>query len=102
MQNVHGRLRRHIPSSALLAWGRARDTQSHEKNRTSGSAAIPANRIRKNEQLSEDRTWGNPPLAYDGASDAGVGAESEATATLRQCGDLLLRGQWNHRGALRH
>src|ERR1700722_1622332 len=53
---------------------------THGKKRTSGSAAIRSHRVRKKSRLSDDGIRGNPPLRYDDASDAGVGAKSGSNA----------------------
>ena|ERR1700732_3103711 len=50
----------------------------YAEKRTSGSATIRGNRLRENPRLSDDGIRGNPPLHYDVASDAGVGAKSDA------------------------
>jgi hypothetical protein len=63
------------PISACL---RLRDAghSLYAEKRTSGSAPIRRNRLRENPRLSDDGIRGNPPLRYDDASDAGVGAKS--------------------------
>jgi hypothetical protein len=50
------------------------------KKRISGFATTANNRIRANTPASPDRIRENPPIHYDDASDAGVGAKSEAGA----------------------
>ena len=52
-----------------------RDTVIYGEKRTSGSATIRGNCLRENPRLSDDGIRGNPPLHYDVASDAGVGAK---------------------------
>jgi hypothetical protein len=52
-----------------------RDTVIYGETRTSGSSTTRRHRLRENPRLSDDGIRGNPPLRYDAASDAGVGAK---------------------------
>ena len=52
------------------------------QNCTSGFAAIVGHRVKANTLASLDRTREKSPLAYDDASDAGVGAKSASQPVL--------------------
>ena len=52
----------------------------YAEKRTEGFDTIRSNPLRENPRLSDDGIRGNPPLHYDDASDAGVGAKSVSGA----------------------
>jgi hypothetical protein len=73
-----------IADLVLACVGCTRDTVIYGEKRTSGSATIRGNCLRENPRLSDDGIRGNPPLLYDVASDAGVGAKSGPCANVER------------------
>jgi hypothetical protein len=71
------------PAHPLDAHGASGIVAVWAKNRTSGFATIFGHRVKVNTLASLDRLREKSPLAYDAASDAGVGAKSERRSECR-------------------